>query len=226
MTKQIPWRRILIEGLVIVASILMAFGIDAWWDTRQEDLRRTVLMEDLEAEIALNVDGLRSTLERQRLRVARIEILLNELTPNAAGLPQDSLRSLQASILPNPSYDAAFGILNLLVQSGDLALLEDRTLRTRLAGIESLSEDYLSNQDWILQVQAQPEVLYGTGSIVLDYAAFVPGDLTITAASRDVRDAAAKYLTAVHTVTTLLLLGQGETLLAEFEGILELLSAP
>ncbi len=32
MTKQIPWRRVFVEGVVIVGSILLAFGIQAWWD--------------------------------------------------------------------------------------------------------------------------------------------------------------------------------------------------
>ena len=34
MTKaqDIPWRRIAVEAAAIVVSILLAFGIDAWWD--------------------------------------------------------------------------------------------------------------------------------------------------------------------------------------------------
>ena len=35
-TKQIPWFRVFVEGAVIVASILLAFGIEAWWDGVQE----------------------------------------------------------------------------------------------------------------------------------------------------------------------------------------------
>ena len=35
-TPQIPWARVLVEGVVIVASILLAFGIDAWWEQRQD----------------------------------------------------------------------------------------------------------------------------------------------------------------------------------------------
>ena len=36
MTRQIPWLRVFVEGVVIVGSILLAFGIDAWWDGVQE----------------------------------------------------------------------------------------------------------------------------------------------------------------------------------------------
>jgi hypothetical protein len=36
MSRQFPSLRVLAEGVVIVGSILLAFGIDAWWEGRQE----------------------------------------------------------------------------------------------------------------------------------------------------------------------------------------------
>ncbi|MDH3424629.1 MAG: hypothetical protein OEN00_16655 [Gemmatimonadota bacterium] len=36
MTQRISRSRVLAEGAVIVLSILLAFGIDAWWEGRQE----------------------------------------------------------------------------------------------------------------------------------------------------------------------------------------------
>ena len=30
-----PWKRLTAKGAVIVASILLASWVDAWWDTRQ-----------------------------------------------------------------------------------------------------------------------------------------------------------------------------------------------
>jgi hypothetical protein len=223
LNKQIPWTRVVVEGVVIVGSILMAFGIEAWWDARQEDVQRIALLEDLEAELVLNTESVQVALDRQLLRIERIDILLNELTPDAVGLPRDSLRALQASIVTNPTYDAAFGVLTLLIQSGDLALLEDRTLRARLAALESVTDDLLGNQEWILQLQANSGVLFSTGSIVMDYSAVVPRDLTITEASQDTREMAAKYLTVIRRVTDGLLIGQGEELLAELNYIIELL---
>ena len=37
MTQKIAWSRTLAEGAAILASILPAFWIDAWWDGREED---------------------------------------------------------------------------------------------------------------------------------------------------------------------------------------------
>jgi hypothetical protein len=33
--QDIPWKRLFVEGTAIVVSILLAFGIDAWWQDRQ-----------------------------------------------------------------------------------------------------------------------------------------------------------------------------------------------
>ena len=35
-TKTIPWKRLTVEAAAIVVSILLAFGIDAWWDARND----------------------------------------------------------------------------------------------------------------------------------------------------------------------------------------------
>ena len=222
MVKRTELPRGVLEVTVIVGSILMAFGIEAWWGARQDGLHRAALLEDLETEVAINRDALETTLERQRLRVSRLTSVLRELTPEATGLGADSIRALQAAVRNNPTYDPSFGVLNLLIQSGDLALLDDRILRARLAGLDAFLNDYLSNQGVLLELLLKEEVLFGTGSVVFDHSAVVAGDLTVTSASEEVRETAAKYMGMVSAVTELLI-GQGETLLEELNEILTVL---
>ena len=78
----------------------------------------------------------------------------------------------------------------------------------------------------MLEVGTRPEVLYGTGSMLFDYAATIPGDELITTGSEGSRVVAAKYLTFVRFLTDDLMIGQGEALLAELASILELLRMP
>ena len=56
MTRSIPWPRIFAEGFAIVLSILLAFGIQAWWEERQdravEQALLTGLVEDLRQDSA------------------------------------------------------------------------------------------------------------------------------------------------------------------------------
>lgn len=54
MRTSIPWPHIFAEGVAIVVSILLAFGIQAWWDGRQEREEERQLLETLVAELQRN----------------------------------------------------------------------------------------------------------------------------------------------------------------------------
>ncbi|MEM1176126.1 MAG: hypothetical protein AAGA33_11425 [Pseudomonadota bacterium] len=56
----VPWARLLIEGGVIVFSILLAFAIDAWWDERQDREREVQQLARVSAELELNETSLTS----------------------------------------------------------------------------------------------------------------------------------------------------------------------
>jgi hypothetical protein len=67
MKTTIPWARVAAEGVIIVASILLAFAIDAAWESRKEatlrneafgDLRRVMLSElrQLEQSVGETLD--------------------------------------------------------------------------------------------------------------------------------------------------------------------------
>ena len=45
MKPPIPWLRVFIEGVVIVGSILLAFGLQAWWEGRQERAQGTAYLD-------------------------------------------------------------------------------------------------------------------------------------------------------------------------------------
>jgi len=62
-TRQVPWLRVFVEGVVIVSSILLAFWIDAAWELRGEARERTALLIALQEDfdgyeelLALRID--------------------------------------------------------------------------------------------------------------------------------------------------------------------------
>jgi hypothetical protein len=72
MEQSRPWRRVLVEALVILASVLTAFAVDAWWDrgqarTLEAEIRASVIAEfradsaALEVAIARNQASLATT---------------------------------------------------------------------------------------------------------------------------------------------------------------------
>jgi hypothetical protein len=54
MTQKIPWLRIGAESVAIVASILLAFAINAWWEGRQIESAETLRLARVVAELESN----------------------------------------------------------------------------------------------------------------------------------------------------------------------------
>jgi len=97
-TQTIPWKRISVEAVAIVASILLAFAIDAWWDDfRQQRLSQT-LLTDLEVAFAENV----TLLEENIKLVTRYQEILKqfiEIEPDeAAQIPPEQTFDMLQSI--------------------------------------------------------------------------------------------------------------------------------
>ena len=61
--RPLEWNRLLVEGVVIVASILLAFAIDAWWDDRQGRHAESNQLLSVAAEVELNTERIREKLD-------------------------------------------------------------------------------------------------------------------------------------------------------------------
>ena len=60
--NKIPWRRLALEGGVIVFSILLAFAIDAWWERSQDRELEIQQLARVNAELQLNDESFGSKL--------------------------------------------------------------------------------------------------------------------------------------------------------------------
>ena len=69
MTKQIPWLRVFVEGVMIVGSILLALALDAWWDGVQERAELDELLLSLHTEFSANREILVGHIELLHRRV-------------------------------------------------------------------------------------------------------------------------------------------------------------
>lgn len=58
MKQAINWKKLALEGMVIVSSILLAFTIDAWWDNQREARDERIALQDLEEELKQNISSI------------------------------------------------------------------------------------------------------------------------------------------------------------------------
>ena len=54
--REIPWPRVFAESAAIVISILLAFGIQAWWEERVERNDESEQLQRLRTEFVTNID--------------------------------------------------------------------------------------------------------------------------------------------------------------------------
>jgi hypothetical protein len=75
------WSRLLVEGLVIVISILLAFAIDAWWGERQEANEAALQVERVVAELEASAVLLEEQVEQLDITTSAAKRFLAKFGP-------------------------------------------------------------------------------------------------------------------------------------------------
>jgi hypothetical protein len=128
-----PWLRILAESLAIVVSILLAFGIEAWWDVRQDRAREADLLSGLLADFEASRPELETRLDGAR-RIAGSSALFRDLI---AAVPEGQVvrvpDSVVIAVLGTPTYEPSTNTLDAALSSGEIELIRNDEIRQRLA---------------------------------------------------------------------------------------------
>lgn len=135
------WPRLLLEGVVIVASILLAFAIDAAWDERQERAQERRLLEALEQEFAAHPPILANARAVHQRFANAAFALFDTLAAAAEGEVVVVSDSLLYPILRGRTTQLAQGELEAALSSGTIDLVENRALRRQLAAWPGVWED-------------------------------------------------------------------------------------
>ena len=140
-TKTIPWKRLAVEAAAIVVSILLAFGIDAWWDARNDVVEEREILIGLEIEYV----DLRARLD-QWARFNRNGTLVLEkyLSDSVAEMDSESIEWVFIYAFFTNILDQG-GALDALLESGRLEMISDRDLRGMLVKWPDWLEDIHTN---------------------------------------------------------------------------------
>ena len=149
--RQLPWLRIAAEGTAIVISILLAFSIEAWWQTRSETDQERELLQALLDDFKATKDEIQDWRQFHLAVEKSTKALLDATLSGDASLTQADLRKLLSDLtwFDSESHFAT-GALNSTVNGGDLPKIQNQTLRraiadwpTRIANAETIQrQDY------------------------------------------------------------------------------------
>lgn len=137
----ISWRRVLVEGSVIVASILLAFGIDAWWDARQERKEELALLTALEADFTATVRSIDQVVERHRLFAERAAALKTMSESEIRALDTGAVDDYDRALGQYMTFEPRGGTLGTMLAGNQLVMLRDLELRGLITEWFQLLED-------------------------------------------------------------------------------------
>lgn len=157
--SEIPWKRISVEGAAIVASILLAFAIDAWWQDRADLEREQRVLAALLAEFERNDALLKEANELYEDLYGQSVRILDNLETGLSSLTNAELKELMAGLLRGATIHLESGAHDALLNSGELSLIRDVTLRNRLAAWPSHVAEWSEEKDAVfmyLREHVQP----------------------------------------------------------------------
>jgi hypothetical protein len=144
LTNQVPWLRVSVEGFVIVVSILLAFGIEAWWDGVQQRQREQLYLVQLHEDLAGAASMLESTLRWSENSVRAIERIVPLFAQGR--MPDADTASFVADLYQaSRLYTTAAGtsVFEDLDSGDDISLIGDPALRRSLSSLVASSSSYL-----------------------------------------------------------------------------------
>lgn len=126
------WKRILIEGLVIVVSILLAFVIDAWWDRIQREAAEAEWIAAVQLDLRTSLGEIEETIgEAEEITGATLRLLDLLSSPS---MPQvDSIRDLADRMTRPIGYAPALPGFESGFSEGWLSVTQSVEFRRHLA---------------------------------------------------------------------------------------------
>ncbi len=151
---KINWARLAIETLAIVASILFAFSIDAWWEKLSDRKRLDSALVNLRVELQSNL----AMIERfGKLHQEIVDAGQALLDGKASDTRVDELGKVFVS---GWVTDYSTGALEIVLGNTRLDLLEDDALRAAIVALPARYEDALEDEQWAIERLMQTWVPY------------------------------------------------------------------
>jgi len=145
--ESVRWRFAFLEGLAVLVGILVAFGIDAAWDLRQERAETRASLAAVRAELESNRDQIQSDIEFVGRTIEETYRTLESVAAPGASPTYEETIALLQEIRPKGVPQLSQVALNDLQSSGGFGRIESVPLRLALGRYQSALTDDESAQD-------------------------------------------------------------------------------
>lgn len=151
--RHIPWARFGFEGVLIVASILAAFSIDAWWERQEKDRQQLKLVSELKVDFEATRKRLAESLAfADSINDRASQFLAMVASDEPAELPD--LRNQIGGAFLKIDFAPVLSAYESAVATGKIGLIENTAL------LESLTEFHQAWDYYKLHDRIAAEIFY------------------------------------------------------------------
>ena len=183
LRTEMQWQRVLLEGVVVVGSILLAFGIDSWWDARQERKTELEILAGLEADFTENETELAVHVQTREWLLSIADNLARQIQGAPPGTEVAVADSVLMGLMLSPTFDPVTSTLDGTIASGRTTVIRSGTVRHHLADwqreLVGLHENELAVRD-VVHFLVVPELSSLTRLGPASSALASPGNTTPT----------------------------------------------
>jgi len=152
LKQGIPVKRLMLEALAIVGSILLAFAIDAWWQQRNELKQADTLILSLHAEFETSQVHLTEWLAGSRWMHRTTTELLEAIKAAETGDEVQVRHETIVGSIGAATYDPIRSTLDAMLSSGQINLIEDAELRNAIALWEQKLADTREDEELVREI--------------------------------------------------------------------------
>jgi len=157
VTQKLSWFRISAESLAIVASILLAFAIDALWNNYQLQQEEQEILKGLRDEFSRHVEAIQVARRRVTRNADAIDFLLSHQgeSPETINEIAEVERAVFYASFSSPGLELQGGVRDALLDSGRLEIIGDTQLRRLLAEwakvVERSESQAVATREFVMQ---------------------------------------------------------------------------
>ncbi len=132
------WATVTVEFFIVVAGIFVGLQVDSWNTERSDRHKERVVLDQLYSDFTENAASLNVYADRHDQMVEGLKFALDSMTRGElpdADVPR--FRQAFVSMYQLPSASTTMGGYDMLIASGDLALITDDALKLRIARLSA-----------------------------------------------------------------------------------------
>ena len=138
----------LLDLVVVILGILVAFTLNNWWQNRNNRSIEQDLLSSLRDEIYINLEEMEPLFNRFDSTLTLTDKLLDYIGPDADELPTDDFWTLISPCLGITTFDATNSVKSSIISNGEIRYIRNDIIQQELQLLPAKLRDYLEDEDF------------------------------------------------------------------------------